>query len=179
MSTLLELLTEHTDLPLDDVAHLQRLVGEWQLLSDLSFADLLLWVPVGDGDDFLCVAQVRPTTGPTAYQDDHVGQRQRAPRRQPQLVATREGRIFREGDPEWDGAVPVRREAIPVRRLERTGPSRWSAGTPTWSPPAVRPSWSWPTSTRRTTCARWSADGTFPPPRHPARCTPARGPGTG
>ena len=66
MSTLLELLTEHTDLPLDDVAHLQRLVGEWQLLSDLSFADLLLWVPVGDGDEFLCVAQVRPTTGPTA-----------------------------------------------------------------------------------------------------------------
>ena len=117
MSTLLELLTEHTDLPLDDVAHLQRLVGEWQLLSDLSFADLLLWVPVGDGDEFLCVAQVRPTTGPTAYQDDHVGQRQRAPEAAPQLVATREGRIFREGDPEWEGAVPVRREAIPVRRL--------------------------------------------------------------
>ena len=116
MSTLLELLTEHTDLPLDDVAHLQRLVGEWQLLSDLSFADLLLWVPVGDGDEFLCVAQVRPTTGPTAYQDDHVGQRQRAPEAAPQLVATREGRIFREGDPEWEGAVPVRREAIPVRR---------------------------------------------------------------
>ena len=115
MSTLLELLTEHTDLPLDDVSHLQRLVGEWQLLSDLSFADLLLWVPVGEGE-FLCVAQVRPTTGPTAYQDDHVGQRQRGPAATPQLVATREGRIFREGDPEWDGAVAVRREAIPVRR---------------------------------------------------------------
>jgi two-component system, sensor histidine kinase PdtaS len=116
MSTLLELLTEHTDLPLDDVAHLQRLVGEWQLLSDLSFADLLLWVPVGDGEQFLCVAQVRPTTGPTAYQDDHVGQRQQAPEATPQLVAMQEGRIFREGDPEWEGAVAVRREAIPVRR---------------------------------------------------------------
>jgi two-component sensor histidine kinase len=116
MSTLLELLTEHTDLPLDDVGHLQRLVAEWQLLSDLSFADLLLWVPVGEGE-FLCVAQVRPTTGPTAYQDDHVGRRQRGAAAMPQLVATRDGRIFREGDPEWDGAVAVRREAIPVRRV--------------------------------------------------------------
>jgi two-component sensor histidine kinase len=121
MSTLLELLTEHTDLPLDDVSHLQRLVGEWQLLSDLSFADLLLWVPVGEGE-FLCVAQVRPTTGPTAYQDDHVGRRQRAPEAAPQLVATREGRIFREGDPEWDGALAVRREAIPVRRSGTSRP---------------------------------------------------------
>jgi len=115
MSTLLELLTEHTDLPPEDVTHLQRLVGEWQLLSDLSFADLLLWVPVAEAE-FLCVAQVRPTTGPTAYQDDHVGRRQREPEAVPQLVATREGRIFRESDPEWDGPVAVRREAIPVRR---------------------------------------------------------------
>src|SRR6185503_8596569 len=55
-------------------------------------------------------------TGPTAYQDDHVGQRQQAPEATPQLVAMQEGRIFREGDPEWEGAVAVRREAIPVRR---------------------------------------------------------------
>jgi two-component sensor histidine kinase len=115
MSTLLELLTEHTDLPAEDVTHLQRLVAEWQLLSDLSFADLLLWVPIGE-DEFLCVAQVRPTTGPTAYLDDHVGLRQCDPEAVPQLVATREGRIFREADPEWDGPVAVRREAIPVRR---------------------------------------------------------------
>jgi two-component sensor histidine kinase len=115
MSTLFELLAEHTTLPTDDVEHLQRLVGEWQLLSDLSFADLLLWVPVGEGE-FLCVAQVRPTTGPTAYQDDHVGQRQAGPAALPQRVAVGEGRIFREADPEWDGPVPVRREAIPVRR---------------------------------------------------------------
>ena len=65
MSALSVLLAEHADL--DDAAleHLQRLVGEWQLLADLSFADLLLWVEA-DGD-FLCVAQCRPTTGPTAH----------------------------------------------------------------------------------------------------------------
>ena len=115
MSTLFELLAEHTALPPEDVEHLQRLVGEWQLLSDLSFADLLLWVPVGEGE-FLCVAQVRPTTGPTAYQDDHVGRRQGGAPALPQRVAVGDGRIFREADPEWNGQVPVRREAIPVRR---------------------------------------------------------------
>jgi two-component sensor histidine kinase len=120
MSTLIELLAEHTVLPPEDVEHLQRLVGEWQLLCDLSFADLLLWVPVADGG-FLCVAQVRPTTGPTAYEDDKVGRRQSGAAAEPQAVAMGEGRIFREADPEWDGPVPVRREGIPVRR-EPGGP---------------------------------------------------------
>jgi two-component system, sensor histidine kinase PdtaS len=114
MSTLFELLAEHTRLPADDVEHLQRLVAEWQLLADLSFADLLLWVPVQEGE-FLCVAQVRPTTGPTAYHDDHVGRRAHGVDAYPMRVAWDESRIFRESDPEWDGAVPIRREGIPVR----------------------------------------------------------------
>ena len=46
MSTLSFLLARHTALSGDEVAHLQRLASEWQLLSDLSFADFLLWVPV-------------------------------------------------------------------------------------------------------------------------------------
>jgi two-component sensor histidine kinase len=115
MSTLFELLAEHTSMPPGDVEHMQRLVGEWQLLSDLSFADLLLWVPLAEGD-FLCAAQVRPTTGPTAHQDDQVGRRATGAETDPLAVAVGEGRIFRESDPEWEGAVPVRREAIPVRR---------------------------------------------------------------
>jgi two-component system, sensor histidine kinase PdtaS len=115
MSTLFELLAEHTAMCPEDVEHLQRLVGEWQLLADLSFADLLLWVPVADRE-FLCVAQVRPTTGPTAYQDDQVGRRAHGAGAYAMAVAAGEGRIFRESDPEWDGPVPVRREAIPVRR---------------------------------------------------------------
>src|SRR6478752_1027265 len=44
MSTLGELLAEHTVLPGDAVDHLHAVVGEWQLLADLSFADYLMWV---------------------------------------------------------------------------------------------------------------------------------------
>ncbi len=46
MSTLTELLAEHTRCSGDAVEHLQRVVAEWQLLADMSFADFLLWVPL-------------------------------------------------------------------------------------------------------------------------------------
>jgi two-component system, sensor histidine kinase PdtaS len=122
VSALSDLLTARTELTEPQVDHLQRLVGEWQLLSDLSFADLLLWVPVSllEGDAgtttaFLCAAQCRPTTGPTAYQHDQVGAVQRGERALPLRIALREGRTYREGEPDWDGDLPIRREAIPVR----------------------------------------------------------------
>ncbi len=114
MSVLSDLLAARTSLDDAQVKHVQRLVAEWQLLSDLSFADLLLWVPQGP-EVFLCVAQCRPTTGPTAYLHDQVGQEIRGARATPLRVALTEGRIYREGDPDWDGDLPIRREAIPVR----------------------------------------------------------------
>ena len=77
MSALTDTLAARTSLDDAQVDHIARLVGEWQLLADLAFADLL---PVGDPcrrggqrPGFLCVAQCRPTTGPTAYQHDQVG----------------------------------------------------------------------------------------------------------
>ena len=65
VSTLFELLAEHTTLTPAEVDHLQRLVGQWQLHADLSFADLLLWVPVGERE-FLCGSSASPTRSGTA-----------------------------------------------------------------------------------------------------------------
>src|SRR3954447_4356119 len=69
--TMDELLAAHAVVGAD-ADHLHRLVADWQLLADLSFADLILFVPTTAGT-FVAVAQIRPTTGPTAYQDDVVG----------------------------------------------------------------------------------------------------------
>src|SRR5580692_10765782 len=80
---------------------LHRLVGDWQLLADLSFADLVLFVPDHDAGRFVVVAQMRPTTGPTAYQDDLVGSVVTAAERPQLAVAISEGRICRENDPIW------------------------------------------------------------------------------
>ncbi|MGZ6855049.1 MAG: histidine kinase N-terminal domain-containing protein, partial [Mycobacteriaceae bacterium] len=72
MSTLGELLAEHTVLPGDAVDHLHAVVGEWQLLADLSFADYLMWLRRDDGA-LVCVAQCRPNTAPTVLLTDAVG----------------------------------------------------------------------------------------------------------
>lgn len=68
-----DLVRQHTALSDSDLEWLHLLVSEWQLLSDLSFADLVLWVPTLDGTRYVSVAQMRPNTGPTSYQDDMVG----------------------------------------------------------------------------------------------------------
>lgn len=76
MATLAELVREHTDLGAQEQSHLQRLVASWGLLADLSFADLLLFVPLDGGEGhgkFLVVAQIRPTTNQTVYRHDFVG----------------------------------------------------------------------------------------------------------
>ncbi len=109
----------HTDLGDDDVAWLLRLVADWQIVADLSFADLVLWLPAADGSGYYAGAQMRPTTGPTALVDDVVGNFMAVGRRPLVDAALRDGRIAREGDPEWRDDVPVRVEAIPVRRGER------------------------------------------------------------
>ena len=72
MSTLGDLLAEHTVLPGGAVDHLHAVVGEWQLLADMSFGDFLMWVRRDDGA-LVCVAQCRPNTASTLLLTDAVG----------------------------------------------------------------------------------------------------------
>ncbi|MFP5326441.1 MAG: histidine kinase N-terminal domain-containing protein, partial [Acidimicrobiia bacterium] len=74
MATLPELARTHTRLDAAAIAHLQRLVGAWGVLSDLCFADLLLFSAVtGAPGSFVVLGQVRPTTSQTLHRDDMVG----------------------------------------------------------------------------------------------------------
>jgi two-component sensor histidine kinase len=109
----------HTDLDADDLAWLHLLLADWQVIADLSFADLVLWVRDRDGIGWWAAAQMRPTTGPTAYVDDLVGAFVPTGRRPLLDSALEHGRVAREGDPEWRDDIPVRAEAIPVRRGDR------------------------------------------------------------
>jgi two-component system, sensor histidine kinase PdtaS len=72
MASITELLRQHTTYAKDKTTHLVNLVGEWGMLADLCFADLLLYVPVSD-DRWIVVGQVRAATGQTLYQSDWVG----------------------------------------------------------------------------------------------------------
>ncbi len=119
MPSLDDVVRQNTDLDDADREWLHKLVAEWQMLADLSFADLVLWVPDRDGRGFWACAQMRPTTGPTAHLDNLVGSFVPRGRRTLLDAAYDEGRICREGDPEWRDDVPVRIESIPVRRVDR------------------------------------------------------------
>jgi two-component system, sensor histidine kinase PdtaS len=117
--TLNDLLTTHADLEAADVEWLHQLVGDWQLISDLSFADLVLWVRDRARDGWVAVAHCRPSTGATVYYDDLVGTRAPRGRRVQVDRAWELRRICRDRDPEWHDDVPVREEAIPVVRRGR------------------------------------------------------------
>ena len=49
MATLSDLGRRLTPLTEPDIDWLHALVSDWQLLADLSFADLVLWAPLRDG----------------------------------------------------------------------------------------------------------------------------------
>jgi two-component system, sensor histidine kinase PdtaS len=120
MASLQELVERYAALTEPQIDHLQALVADWQILADLSFADLLLFVRAapdeeGAEEQLVVVAQMRPYTAQTLYHEDLVGRSFPASRRPGVIRAFEEERIVREGDPDWSAGVPVREEAIPVR----------------------------------------------------------------
>jgi two-component sensor histidine kinase len=118
VSTLGDLVLARTALDEQDVDWLHRLVGEWQLVADLSFADLVLHVRT-TGSCWLAVAHMRPTTGPTTFPLDVVGSELVAARVPHFDRAAAEGRIVRAREPESSERDAVRQEVVPVRRGSR------------------------------------------------------------
>jgi two-component sensor histidine kinase len=182
VSTLRDLLEEHTGLGPIEVEHLFRLAGDWQLIADLSFADLLLWVAVDPtrhgrtsdaGAEFVCVAQVRPTTAPTAYQEDQVGRFQSGPEVAHLSIANSQGRIWREGDPVWYGDTPARHEAIPVRRRDGVDVIAVVGRDTNLSTARTPGQLEMNYLTSADDLAQMVADGTFPTARHPGETTSA------
>ena len=78
MATPAELAAEYTDLDADELEHLQRLLGSWSVLADLSFSDLVLMVPMTrieePGRPLVVLGQMRPNNRPTLVEQDLVGQ---------------------------------------------------------------------------------------------------------
>lgn len=71
MTTLAERLRADTDLGEADIEWLHLLIGDWQIVADLSFSDLVLWVK--EERSWRAVAHARPNTGPMVYDEEVVG----------------------------------------------------------------------------------------------------------
>ncbi|MFZ9232605.1 MAG: histidine kinase N-terminal domain-containing protein, partial [Ilumatobacteraceae bacterium] len=131
MATLAEIIRQHTEISKEDTAHLQQLIGEWGMLADLCFADMILYLPVNVGR-WVVGAQIRPATGQTIYRTDLVDTEANADEMTLLADALRSGTI-REGELHKQGmgdsvhvlAIPVRGENGPVAVLTR----EWSSKT--------------------------------------------------
>lgn len=71
MSAFADLLSSKGITDEDDIEWLHLLVEDWQMIADLAFADLVLWVKVGE--TFTVVAHCRPNTGSMVYPHDEIG----------------------------------------------------------------------------------------------------------
>ena len=121
MSTLSDLVQAQGRSSEADIEWLHLLVGDWQLLADLAFADIVLWVPSAEGS-FVAVAHARPSSSATLFYRDFVGQAVK-PEWQTQVVEAFEtATIIDTGAPTWYEETPTRVRAVPVlRRLSPSG----------------------------------------------------------
>lgn len=126
MATRNEILRETFD-P-GDADWLRQLMGDWQLISDLSFADLTLVVPREDG--WLCIGHVRPNTGPMVFYDDVVGTTLANEVNPAMERAFRTGRIARLPSPverygvmTYEECVPVVHDGRPIAVITRHAPT--------------------------------------------------------
>lgn len=119
MSTLSDLVYAQGRSSEDDVEWLHRLAGDGQLLADLAFADIVLWVPTSD-DSFVAVAHTRPGGAATLFYRDIVGDRVRPQWRTQVREAFQTGRIVDSASPDWFEETPTRVRAVPVARRNGT-----------------------------------------------------------
>lgn len=91
------------------------MLSDWQMIADLVFADLVLWVPDGNGG-FLAAGHARPSSSATIFYRDIDGEQVRKQWQKEVTEAYKTGEIVTAEVPtDFDGAS-IRLSAIPVRR---------------------------------------------------------------
>jgi two-component sensor histidine kinase len=119
MARLEELIKGKCALTSDQIHRLHELTADWQMLSDLSFADLILWVPLRKDSKswptgHIAVAHIRPTTAATVFAHDVIGDEISWGARGRIDAALSNGEIIRDSEPELIGDVMIKEETIPV-----------------------------------------------------------------
>ena len=79
----------------EDLDWLHLILADWQVISDLAAADLVMWVKTNDGR-FLSVAHARPATASTVHLDDVVGMYIQPTRQEPLQEALDSKQVIRQ-----------------------------------------------------------------------------------
>ena len=130
MATPAELAFERTNLDENQLGHLQRLLGTWGILADLSFSDLVLLAPMadptdvtpfrheavrGEGTELVILGQMRPSNSATVVEHDLVGQTVASTDWPLAVLTVETGEVTRGEVLLEPGDEPVRLHCIPVR----------------------------------------------------------------
>ena len=119
MPKLEEFLRDRSPLEPKQIRRIRELTADWQLLADLSFADLILWVPLRKDfkswpSGYVAVAHIRPTTAATVFTQDVIGEEITWGSRPRIDQALSEAEIIRDTEPEKFGEIMIKEETIPV-----------------------------------------------------------------
>ena len=114
-----DLAYSQTALTAEDKERLSELIAEWQLLSDLSFADLILWIPKRKDyqswpEGYVATAHIRPTTAATVFAYDVIGDELNWGDNPHLDRALSQGEIVRDTEPEQIGEILIKEETVPV-----------------------------------------------------------------
>lgn len=103
-----------------DLEWMHLLVGDAQLIADLSFADTVFWIPTKDRT-FVALAHARPSSSNTLFYRDFVGKPIKQEWRSQVSEAYETAQIVESSAPAWYEETPTRVRAIPVIRRPRPG----------------------------------------------------------
>ncbi|CAB4534503.1 MAG: histidine kinase [Actinobacteria bacterium] len=124
MASIEEYLQGRSPISPSEIHRLRELVADWQILSDLSFADLILWVPIRKDamswpTGYIAVAHIRPTTAATVFANDVIGDEIRWGERTYLDQALSSAEIIRDTEPQPFGDLMIKEETIPVLMDEK------------------------------------------------------------
>ena len=119
MARIEDLIKGKSALTSEQIHSLRELTADWQMLADLSFADLVLWVPLRKDSrtwpsGHIAVAHIRPTTAATVFTQDVIGEEIAWGERGRIDSALSTGEIIRDSEPELVGDLMIKEETIPV-----------------------------------------------------------------
>jgi two-component system, sensor histidine kinase PdtaS len=124
MASIEEYLQGRSPISPSEIHRLRELVADWQILSDLSFADLILWVPIRKDamswpTGYIAVAHIRPTTAATVFSNDVIGDEIGWGERTYLDEALSSAEIIRDTEPQPFGDLMIKEETIPVLMDEK------------------------------------------------------------
>lgn len=119
MPTIEEFIRGRSPLQPNQIYRLRELVADWQMLSDLSFADLILWVPLRKDmkswpTGYVAIAHIRPMTAATVFANDVLGDEIQWGERPHIDRALSSAEIIRDTVPERFGDFMIKEETTPV-----------------------------------------------------------------